>query len=316
MEQIKISIIVPVYNVEKYLSRCIKSLMNQTYENLEFIMVDDGSTDRSSEICDEYKNADDRITVIHKKNSGLSDARNTGFARATGDYVLFIDSDDYIIENACEIFVKKVTLLGFPDIIVGQLVNPDGSIYCNGYSKEYDVIYLGTEYLKKFSSKISPCVIASAYKRTFISDNYLSFKSGRLHEDSEFTPRAYALAKTVAYINNPFYVKTVNENSITTSKDKRRHLLSCKDNAWDLYWFSKSIDDRKAARVVKDKACNSYLGMFLKANIYQYEMDYKQYIDRSIVIKTASSLKNRCKTLLFLISPRLFIKIGKIFTKA
>ena len=91
-----ISIIVPVYNVEKYLKKCVDSIVNQTYKNLEIILVDDGATDNSGKICDELVELDNRIKVYHKKNGGLSDARNYGVERATGDYIGFVDSDDYI----------------------------------------------------------------------------------------------------------------------------------------------------------------------------------------------------------------------------
>lgn len=93
-----ISIIAPVYNVEKYLDRCVKSLIAQTYENIEIILVDDGSTDSCGKKCDEYALLDDRIRVIHKKNGGLSDARNAGIDRASGNYIAFIDSDDFVSE--------------------------------------------------------------------------------------------------------------------------------------------------------------------------------------------------------------------------
>lgn len=94
-----ISIIVPVYNVEQYLSRCVDSLVNQTYHNIEIILVDDGSPDRSGEICDEYAKKDKRVKVIHQSNGGLSDARNTALDIAKGDYLMFVDSDDWIEKN-------------------------------------------------------------------------------------------------------------------------------------------------------------------------------------------------------------------------
>ena len=97
-----ISVIIPIYNVEKYLEKCIQSIINQTYRNLEIILVDDGSTDSSGEIADKYKKLDNRVKVIHKINGGLSDARNKGCEIATGEYISFIDSDDYIDLNMYE----------------------------------------------------------------------------------------------------------------------------------------------------------------------------------------------------------------------
>ncbi|HBI61973.1 MAG TPA: glycosyltransferase family 2 protein [Lachnospiraceae bacterium] len=97
-----ISIIIPVYNVEKYLGQCMKSVSDQTSSDLEIILVDDGSTDRSGEICDSWKKTDSRVTVIHKSNGGLSDARNVGIEAASGDWLMFIDSDDYVSDHFCE----------------------------------------------------------------------------------------------------------------------------------------------------------------------------------------------------------------------
>lgn len=103
-----ISIIVPIYNVEKYLPQCLDSIINQTYKNLEIILIDDGSTDNSGKICDKYKLLDNRIIVIHKSNGGLSDARNTGIKIATGDYISFVDSDDFIDKNMYTILFQKI----------------------------------------------------------------------------------------------------------------------------------------------------------------------------------------------------------------
>lgn len=102
-----VSVIIPVYNVEKYLKRCVDSICNQTYKELEVLLVDDGSDDSSPEICEEYVKVDERISVIHKKNGGLSDARNIGVQHATGKFVYFCDSDDYIEPNLIEDCVKK-----------------------------------------------------------------------------------------------------------------------------------------------------------------------------------------------------------------
>lgn len=105
-----ISIIVPVYNVEKYLSKCLDSLVNQTYENIEIVCVDDGSIDSSGEICDEYAKKDARIKVIHKENGGLSDARNVGLETINGEYVMFIDSDDWIDKDTCDYCINTLKL--------------------------------------------------------------------------------------------------------------------------------------------------------------------------------------------------------------
>lgn len=124
-KNIEISVIIAVYNVEDYIKRCLESIVNQTYNNMQIIIVDDGSTDKSSEICDEYALIDQRIEVIHKENGGLISARKEGLKLATGDYVINIDSDDWIEKEAFEIITNKIEKFS-PDILVF------------GYKKEFD----------------------------------------------------------------------------------------------------------------------------------------------------------------------------------
>ena len=114
----KFSIIVPVYNVEKYLNQCVDSIMNQTYKDIEIILVDDGSPDNCPKMCDEYKEKDSRIKVIHKPNGGLSDARNEGLKVVSGDYIAFIDSDDWIELDAFENFFGAIEKFNHPDVLI------------------------------------------------------------------------------------------------------------------------------------------------------------------------------------------------------
>ena len=119
-QDVQISIIVPIYKVEKYLVRCVESLMAQDFSSLEIILVEDGSPDRCGEICDNYAKKDTRITAYHKPNGGLSDARNYGLERAHGEYVLFVDSDDYLEPQACANLWKEARA-GFADIIISKM---------------------------------------------------------------------------------------------------------------------------------------------------------------------------------------------------
>lgn len=124
---IRISVVVPIYNVEKYLKRCLDSIVNQTYKNIEIILVNDGSTDHCSKICDEYQKLDNRVLVIHKKNGGLVSARKAGVAIATGEYILYVDGDDWIEENRVEVLVKNGIKPSQPDMI-----------YLSGHRKDYN----------------------------------------------------------------------------------------------------------------------------------------------------------------------------------
>ena len=134
----KVSIIVPVYNVEKYISECITSLIEQTYENIEIIIINDGSTDKSKEICQELKEKDERIIFITKHNSGVSDTRNIGISKSTGDYIVFVDSDDYIDKHYIEEMVKGMKEEEFIDMAVCNYVELYKNVLLHGGSNLTD----------------------------------------------------------------------------------------------------------------------------------------------------------------------------------
>ena len=126
MDEKLISVIVPVYNVERYLRQCIESITNQSYKNLQIILIDDGSKDNSGKICDEYAEKDKRVEVIHKENTGVSAARNTGLDNAKGEWITFVDADDWVEKNFCEILIKKATENESDCIACGY-----NKVYCN-----------------------------------------------------------------------------------------------------------------------------------------------------------------------------------------
>ncbi len=181
-----ISVIVPVYEVEAYLENCIRSILNQTYENLQIILVDDGSPDTCGEICDGYAKKDSRITVIHKENGGVSDARNAGLDVAEGDYIAFVDADDYIHPQMFQVLLDNLQKYGAD--ISGCLFR---SVYDlnTGYGNagNHISIYTNTEALDNlYGSLYIPTVVMwnKLYKRTLFRE--IRFPCGKIHED-EFT---------------------------------------------------------------------------------------------------------------------------------
>lgn len=144
-----ISIIVPVYNVEQYLCKCIDSILMQTFKHLQIILVDDGSEDLSGKICDKYEQKDKRIKVIHKQNGGLSDARNCGLDNASGEYVIFVDSDDYIEKDACAKLIEIASKYKV-DIVTGEarVIQNHKKMTLKNYDTK-EIVYLGAVYLKK-----------------------------------------------------------------------------------------------------------------------------------------------------------------------
>ena len=151
MKKNKISVIVPIYNVENYLRRCVDSILKSTYENLEIILVDDGSTDECPTICDDYAKKDPRIKVIHKKNGGLSDARNKGLDIATGEYISFIDSDDYIESSMFQRIFEAISTKDVDLVFIREKsVNVEGkTIYINGDSPSGKILYFDKKKARK-----------------------------------------------------------------------------------------------------------------------------------------------------------------------
>lgn len=224
MDNLLISVIVPVFNVENEIDRCVKSIITQTYQNLEILLIDDGSTDHCPDICDQHAKEDSRIRVFHKKNGGLSDARNFGLSKAQGDYILFVDSDDYIQNDACEKLIH-LTANGV-DIVVGECRQIKNSIVT--YQKHSNIVPF-----KKYSSKeyiISSIkknelffpIWLNLYRKDFLIQNNLFFKKGYYFEDMEFTIRFWLNNPIVVYLNYPFYNYVIRSGSIMTSSAKEK----------------------------------------------------------------------------------------------
>lgn len=228
MTMINLSIVVPVYNVEKYIRECISSLLEQTLENIEILVVNDGTKDKSIEIVKEFD--DKRITILSKENGGLSSARNYGLKHAKGEYVCFFDSDDFIEgkDSYKTMFerAKKDDL----DILNG--------VFSWYYSKDnikrdsrYEFVaqespMTGKDYLKKTLGSNTYLAIACTqiYKREFLEENSLEFKEGIYHEDEQFTPRALLKAKRVNVIPVNFYMYRQREGSIMSTEQNPQRI--------------------------------------------------------------------------------------------
>lgn len=207
-----ISVIIPVYKVEKYLSRCISSVLNQTYKDLEIILVDDGSPDSSPKLCDEYAEKDSRIKVIHKENGGLSSARNAGLDICSGDYIFFIDSDDWLTdENVLSDFIDKAEIEQ-SDFVYSLMNRTDdekcSELKANERFLDDDLFFLSNPYLFSAWNKL--------YAHTLFQ--HIQFVTGRVNEDVDIIPLVFAKAKKITRLNRPTYNYYFNQNSITRSK--------------------------------------------------------------------------------------------------
>ena len=221
----EVSIIVPIYNVEKYLDRCMQSLLNQTLKDIEIIMVDDGSPDRCPQMCDEYAKNDSRIKVVHKKNGGLGYARNSGLDVATGEYVAFIDSDDYTSTEAYETLYDEAKRGDFDIVYAGYMgFKSSGATFTDFVmDKELrgnDVIkFLGNMlyHVDKGFESVCMSMWNGIYRRDLINAHHVRFHSEReyLSEDILFHTELIPYCKSIRCIPKVFYHYCYNDTSLT-----------------------------------------------------------------------------------------------------
>lgn len=223
-----ISVIVPVYKSEKYLKKCVDSIRNQTYKNLEIILVDDGSPDNSGKMCDEYAREDSRIVVIHKENGGLSDARNHGIAKATGKYIGFVDSDDYIKEDMYEILYNEIIANDAEISVVSNAMVRENGEKINGTDTKEKYVYEGLDALKQLLLHITVKNYAwdKLYKTDLIKNQ--QFIVGMSYEDVLFAYEAMTKVKKIAYYDSIeyYYVKHQGAISATCSEKNVKDYLA------------------------------------------------------------------------------------------
>lgn len=233
-----ISVIVPVYNVEKYLHKCINSIINQTYKNIEIILIDDGSTDHSGKICDEYRLIDSRIRVVHKNNGGLSSARNAGIDICSGKYIAFVDGDDYIAEDMYEYLYnnrveKGIVACGIADDFKYEIVysHKDGIVEFNNI--ESIQVYLDLQlsiYNKKNNVGISHNIGSSFNNKLFdrILFKNIRFPEGFINEDNMIILELLYLSQRVKSLprDKYFYVKHLGSITQKNFNNKSFHLVN------------------------------------------------------------------------------------------
>lgn len=305
----KISIIVPVYNVEHELSRCVDSILNQSYTNIEVILVDDGSTDRCPSICDAFVMKDRRVRVIHKPNGGLSSARNAGLREASGEWILYVDSDDYILNDSCE---RLIAVGAKYDC---DIVSADAIREFNG-GREYMVhgsladgkCYPSRDFIIK---TVKPCewyapAWLNLYKRSFLIENNLFFVEGLLHEDMEMQPRVFLAAKTVAYCAYPFYRYVDRASSIMNASKVDERVTAME---W-IYsnWKSKfeAIEDGELARALNGHLAKCYLHSCCE---FGHVLTVAG-ITNVYLLNSSLNVKEFIKAIFFAIVPSIYIKVG------
>lgn len=219
-----ISIVVPIYNVEQYLQKCVDSLINQTYKNLEIILVDDGSPDNCPKICDEYAKQDSRIKVIHKENGGLSDARNAGMNIATGEYISFIDSDDWIKSEMIEDMYNRMIEDNSDLVSSGVLwVDENGAEIRNATVSENCVLNTEQAMAELINDgKLKQHVWNKLYKADLIKN--IPFDKGKYHEDVFWSYKVIGEAERISIEKNSYYFYVQRSESIMGEKYSAKRL--------------------------------------------------------------------------------------------
>jgi glycosyltransferase involved in cell wall biosynthesis len=316
-----ISIIIPVYNMEKYLDRCLHSVLNQTYENLEIILVDDGSTDNSPNMCDNYALKDGRIKVVHKENGGLSDARNAGIRIATGDYIGYVDSDDWIEPNMYECMYKACA-------------GNNAQLAVCRYFREYDdkTVNDGTSKVEIFSRDeilniyitdkdgymVYNSVWSKLFKRELVEG--MLFPKGKNSEDIMYTTRAFCKLDKAAYIDTCLYHYVIDRKDSIMNVDKtqrmfrdelpfwQEHIKCIRENVSDYMADLAAYYYYRRLLFYYVDTNNKGIADLVKHDLTKVKMIYSK--EKNIV-----SRGDRARMNLFLISPKLYLNIVKLYNK-
>lgn len=286
-----VSVIIPVYNVQEYLKRCLNSVINQSYSNIEIIIVNDGSTDNSNEICKNFESKDKRIKLINKENEGLSLARKTGFNNAKGEYILFIDSDDFINEEYLENMMKQIKDC---DVILANVIYS-----YDDYKRELvsnldeKNSYSSKAIIKKMilNKEIKDFTWGNLYKKELIKEEY--FTASRVFEDIEFTHRVILNSNKIGYSKKSIYNYVQRQNSLLASGFNESKLHLFKATEFMINNINKKYPDLRCE--LEYRYITSLLMIIIPILRENLDKDYKYkecYAECSSILKSLN-VKNR-----------------------
>ncbi len=290
----KFSIVIPIYKVEKYLHECVDSVLNQTFTDFEIILVDDGSPDYCPQICDDYAKKDSRVKVLHKKNGGQASARNAGLEIATGDYICYIDSDDYLIDNkVLERLADKTQ--NDPDIVHYKFVEwfeKDGHVASCYF--DYNVPTEGRSLAEVYCDLVDKdAYYNSAWskiiKRSLLMDNNIRFEEGIVGEDNEWYYHVVMVAQKLVMLDEPLYVYRRRSGSTTTSATEKnlRDQLHVLDK-WEKI-LANADNDLRAQVVWGSLAKQFCSAVILYAGLNGVENHFSEMKKKSYMLKYSSN---------------------------
>lgn len=304
-----ISVVVPIYNVEKYLPRCVDSILNQTYQNLQIILVDDGATDSSGKICDSYT-SDHRVSVIHKENGGLSSARNAALPYLKGKYVTFIDSDDWVTPDFIEALYENAITAQAEVSATGYYIAPEDG--------EPTTVFDGTKQVMDSAEALGTFLLHDGLGVTVWGKLYLTTlwdnvrcPEGKLHEDQYTTYKLLDLANKIVFDSKPRYYYFQRSNSIGHSafSDRSYDLYNGVHEEYDFISqkYPEVIDLTKLERDIWEVV---FVNMMLRSNVKDDEVirSVRKHIKEDMnLIKNSSHLSKVRKIQLWLFSKNLVL---------
>lgn len=312
----KLSIIIPAYNVEKYLSQCLESCYRQDIpeNDYEVIVINDGSKDRTLEIALQWESIHDNLKVISQENKGLSQARNKGLEAAVGDFIMFLDSDDWIVDNCLKSLTdncldNKLDMLRFCAARV--LEKPYRRFSYHGY----DQITSGRDLL---GTRFPVCVPFAIYRKDFLAAHSLSFYPGIYHEDNEFTPRAYYYAERVGSTDNIIYMVRQTPGSITHSVNPKKVTDLIKVSEMLKYFADTEAEEQYRAAICRQSAdcmnsCFRELNKMSKADSERLYPDiYNRRKEITGYFLQSDSLKHRLEGMALLMFPKRMLCVYRI----
>lgn len=315
MKHINLSIIIPIYNVEKYLNDCLNSILETQHNDWEIILVNDGSTDSSLNIAEQYREKNNNINIISQDNKGLSAARNAGIEVAIGKYLFFLDSDDYIDVKELEKMVD-IALINDLDLLSGEcsvMMDKNNQLTLIEKIKAYNVPKNTILNYKEFllyqlqKKTFQTIVVMNIYKSSIIKVNNLYFLEGFLHEDEEWTPKVILHCNKIMSVNNNFYFYRKRENSITTKKKNDKNfddLKIIRDILREMY--IKKINNKKLLKLLLDD--------LVKRKIYDYAIceNLNAIEEKKFFINNTFSIKNKINSYLIMYFPKLYFYLRKL----
>lgn len=297
---------IPVYNIEEYIETCCMSIHNQSFDDFEVILVDDGSDDDSQNIITSVIKIDSRFRYFKKKNGGAADARNYGIKKAIGKYVLFVDGDDYIEKDALKILFDITQEEDYDVLEFNAVIEQNGKkmqLYNDRY-KTYSESQDGLSYITNNLIDFGNIYIVpwdKLIKRNLIVDNTVLFKKGRLYEDELWTPQLFMYAKKVNFVNVIIYHYVIRQGSSMHSQITSKNFLDAKKNYLEL----ENIYNKLRITSIKKRQLKSYLAREYMWAFTNYSSGKLKPSDRVFIMRNARNFRSLAEAIIFNISPKI-----------